>query len=94
VGKELLVNGVNGVFFALITGLAAAWWFDDPLIGTIIAAAMIINLVIAGFAGTAVPIGLTRLGVDPAIASGTFVTTVTDVVGFLAFLGLAALFLV
>ncbi|MDP7669857.1 MAG: magnesium transporter, partial [Alphaproteobacteria bacterium] len=54
----------------------------------------IINLVIAGFAGTAVPLGLTRLGVDPAIASGTFVTTVTDVVGFLAFLGLAALFLV
>jgi magnesium transporter len=94
VGKELLVNGVNGVFFALITGLAAAWWFDDPLMGNIIAAAMIINLVIAGFAGIAVPLGLTRLGVDPAIASGTFVTTVTDVVGFLAFLGLAALFLV
>ena len=94
VGKELLVNGANGVFFAVITGLAAAWWFDDPRMGAIIAAAMIINLVIAGFAGTAIPLGLTRLGVDPAIASGTFVTTVTDVVGFLAFLGLAALFLV
>lgn len=93
VGKELLVNGVNGVFFAIITGLTAAWWFHDPLMGAIIAAAMIINLVIAGLAGTLIPLSLTRIGVDPAIASGTFVTTVTDVVGFLAFLGLAALYL-
>jgi len=94
VGKELLVNGVNGVFFSLITGLSAAWWFNDPPMGAIIATAMIINMVIAGFAGTAIPLCLTRFGVDPAIASGTFVTTVTDVVGFLVFLGLAAMFLV
>lgn len=93
VGKEVLVNSVNGVLFAVIAGLLSWWWFGNALIGSIIAAAMVINLVVAGLAGTAIPIGLTRIGIDPAIASGTFLTTVTDVVGFLAFLGLASLFL-
>ena len=90
VRKELIVGSINGLLFALITGLVAWWWFGDVLIGIIIAAAMIINLIVAALAGAAIPLGLNRLGIDPAIASGTFLTTITDVVGFLAFLGLAA----
>jgi len=65
-------------------------WFGGPELGYVIAAAMVINLVVAGLAGTGIPIILDRMGVDPALASGAFVTTVTDVVGFFAFLGLAA----
>ena len=79
------------MIFALITGFIDRWWFGDEIIGSIIAAAMVINLIVAALAGAAIPLGLNRLGIDPAIASGTFLTTITDVVGFLAFLGLAAL---
>lgn len=93
VGKELLVGVVNGVIFAVLTGLVAWLWFDSPGIGAIIAAAMIVNMIVAGLAGTLVPLGLERLGVDPAVASSVFVTTVTDVVGFFAFLGMAEIFL-
>ena len=93
VRKEVLVSAINGVFFAVLTGIAAGWWFHDAGIGAVIAAAMLVNLVVAGLAGTMIPMGLNRFGVDPAIASGTFLTTVTDVVGFLVFLGLAAFFL-
>lgn len=94
VGKELLVGVVNGVLFAALTGLVAWLWFGSPGIGAIIAAAMIVNMVVAGLAGTLVPLSLGRLGVDPAVASSVFVTTVTDVVGFFAFLGMAAIFLI
>ena len=93
VGKELLVGAVNGVLFAALAGLVAWLWFGSPEIGMIIAAAMIVNMIVAGLAGTLVPLGLERMGVDPAVASSVFVTTVTDVVGFFAFLGLAAIFL-
>jgi len=68
-------------------------WFGSPTLGYVIALAMIINLVVAGLAGTGVPVILEKIGVDPALASGAFVTTVTDVVGFFAFLGLAGVFL-
>ena len=68
-------------------------WFDSPAIGYVIAIAMVVNLVVAGLAGTAIPVLMDRAGVDPALASGTFVTTVTDVVGFFVFLGLGALVL-
>jgi magnesium transporter len=74
-------------------GLVGLFWFGSPLLGAVIAAAMVINLVIAGLAGIAIPVVLDRAGIDPALASGAFVTTVTDVVGFFAFLGLAALVL-
>ena len=94
VGKELVVGSVNGVLFAILTGLVAWLWFQSLAIGLVIGAAMIVNLVAAGLAGTLVPLGLERLGVDPAVASSVFVTTVTDVVGFAAFLGLAAIFLI
>ena len=93
VGKEVLVGGFNGILFAGLMGIVAWLWFASPAIGLVIAAAMVINLLVAGLAGVVIPLGLERTGVDPAVASGVVLTTVTDVVGFLAFLGLAALFL-
>jgi magnesium transporter len=93
VGKEVLVGLFNGLVFAVLTGAVAWLWFGAPAIGAIIAAAMVINMLVAGLSGTLIPLGLERLGVDPAVASSVFLTTVTDVVGFFAFLGLAALFL-
>ncbi len=84
---------MNGLLFAALAGAVAWLSFSSPAIGLVIAAAMIVNMAVAGLAGTLIPIGLERMGVDPAIASSVFVTTVTDVVGFLAFLGLAAAFL-
>ncbi len=88
--KELIVGCFNGVLFALIAGTVAWYWFDDVMLGVVIGLAMVINMVVAALAGTAVPIMLDRVNIDPAIASSVFVTTVTDVVGFFAFLGLAA----
>ena len=93
VGKELLVGLVNGLLFAVLAGGVAWLWFQSWQIGAVIAAAMVINMVVAGLFGTLIPIGLEKLGVDPAVASSVFLTTVTDVIGFLAFLGLAAAFL-
>jgi len=91
--REALVGLINGVIFAVIMGIVGVVWFGTPMLGLVIAVAMVINLVVAGFAGTGVPILLERFGVDPALASGAFVTTVTDVVGFFAFLGLASMWL-
>ena len=91
--KEVTVGGINGVLLAIIAGTLAALWFTDPVIGGVIAIAMVANLVVAGFCGVAIPLALDRLKIDPAIASTVVLTTVTDVVGFFAFLGLAALFL-
>ncbi len=88
--RELLVGIVNGVVFAAIMGLVAAIWFANPILGVVIGAAMIINMIAAGMAGILIPLGLNRMGVDPAVASTAFVTTITDVVGFFGFLGLAA----
>jgi len=91
--REVLVGLVNGLIFAVVMGVVGVLWFGGPELGYVIAAAMVINLVVAGLAGTVIPIILDRMGVDPALASGAFVTTVTDVVGFFAFLGLAAMVL-
>ncbi|SHI65060.1 magnesium transporter [Wenxinia saemankumensis] len=91
--REVAVGLVNGLIFALVMGAIGWAWFGAPMLGVVIAAAMVINLVVAGLAGTAIPVILEKLKVDPALASGAFVTTVTDVVGFFAFLGLAALIL-
>jgi len=89
IGKEVAVGALNGVIFATIVGAVAWAWFGQVAIGAVIAMAMVVNLIAAGFAGVAIPVALSRLGVDPAVASGVFLTTVTDVVGFFAFLGLA-----
>jgi magnesium transporter len=88
--REVLVGLVNGVIFAVVMGIVGVIWFGSPSLGGVLAAAMVINLVVAGLAGTVIPVLLEKMGVDPALASGAFVTTVTDVVGFFAFLGLAA----
>jgi len=91
--REVLVGLTNGIVFAVIMGIVGIAWFGSPALGAVIGAAMVINLVIAGLAGIGVPVVLERIGVDPALASGAFVTTVTDVVGFFAFLGLAGVVL-
>ncbi len=93
VGRECAVGLINGVLFAGLMGAFAWFWFGSDGLGLVIAAAMLINLVAAALAGILVPLTLDELGIDPAVASAVFVTTVTDVLGFFAFLGLAALWL-
>ncbi len=92
--KEVAVGVFNGMLWAAVVALVASFWFSSSSLGFIIGLAMIINLVIAAFAGALIPMALKRFGVDPAIAGGVILTTVTDVVGFVTFLGLATLFLV
>jgi len=91
--REVTIGFINGCLFAVLLGAIAALWFDNYALGAVMAAAMIINLVVAGLAGILIPLTLDRIGVDPAIASGVFLTTVTDVIGFFAFLGLASIVL-
>lgn len=92
--RELTVGFINGMLFAMLIGLMAAAWFSNVPLGLVIATAMIINMVCAALAGILIPLLLAKLDIDPASASSVFVTTVTDVIGFFAFLGLAAIFLV
>ncbi len=92
--KETAVGSLNGAAFALITGALTALWFANPMLGLVIAIAMVINLFAAGLFGAGIPIVLDRYGADPAVASTVFLTTITDVVGFFAFLGLAAILLI
>ncbi len=92
VGRESLVGLLNGLLWAAVIAATASIWFGDIVLGAIIACAMLINLVTAGLTGAGLPIVLRRLRIDPALAGGVLVTTITDVVGFLAFLGLATLF--
>jgi magnesium transporter len=91
--KELAVGAMNGLVFALAVAVVTVLWHKSLSLGIVIAVAMLINLAIAALAGVVIPIVVRRLGVDPAIASGVILTTVTDVVGFFAFLGLATIFL-
>jgi magnesium transporter len=92
--KETLVGTLNGAAFAIIIGILAALWFTSPMLGLVIAMAMVINLFAAGLFGAAIPILLERSGSDPAVASTVLLTTITDVIGFFAFLGLASLLLI
>jgi magnesium transporter len=92
-GKEVLVGLYNGVLFAFLIGAVAWFWTETWTIGAIMAVSMLITLVIAALSGMAIPLLLARTGVDPAVASGVILTTVTDVVAFAVFLGLAALLL-
>lgn len=87
--REMGVGLLNGAIFATLIGLVAGLWFQDPNIGGIIAAAMVINMFVAALGGILIPLLLDKVGADPAVASSVFVTAVTDVVGFFAFLGLA-----
>ena len=90
VKRELAVTAVNGVFWALIAGSISAWWFSDIKLGLIFGSAMIINLIIAALTGALLPLFLRALKIDPALAGGVGLVALTDVVGFLSFLGLAA----
>jgi len=91
--KELAVGFINGISWALVVGAIASLWFSNWMLGVIIAAAIVINLLCAALSGTLIPMLLNRLKIDPALAGGVVLTTVTDVVGFFAFLGLATVFL-
>ncbi len=92
--QEIIVSILNGLIFAVAMGVIAMIWFSDIRLGIVIGLAMIINLLFAGFFGAVIPLGLKRVGVDPAVASSVLLTTVTDVVGFFAFLGLAKIILI
>lgn len=91
--KEALVGSLNGLAFAVIAGCIAGLWFGHIMIGVVIGMAMVINLIVAGLSGASIPIILDRFGSDPAVSSSVLLTTVTDVIGFFAFLGLAGLLL-
>ena len=91
--KEFLVSSLNGIIWAVAVAIVAAIWYQNYGLALIVAVAMVINFIVSALAGVLVPVLLDRIGIDPALASGVALTTVTDVVGFLAILGLAALFL-
>jgi len=91
--REILVGMLNGLVFAVALGIVGMMWFSSPMLGAVIGGALVINMMIAGLAGTVVPVVLDKIGVDPALASGTFVTTTTDVMGFFIFLGTASMVL-
>ncbi|MBM3514112.1 MAG: magnesium transporter [Alphaproteobacteria bacterium] len=87
--KELFVGMINGLLFAAIVGVAAGWWFTDAMLGIVIGVAMFINMTVAGLSGIVIPLLIRKFGSDPADSGGVILTTVTDVVGFFTFLGLA-----
>ena len=91
--KELAVGVLNGITWAIVVSLIAFFWFDDKLLSYIIAAAILVNLIVAALAGATIPMMLHKFKIDPALAGGVVLTTVTDVIGFLAFLGMAAIFI-
>jgi magnesium transporter len=91
--KELAVGSINSIIWALVVAVIAGYWFGDTQLAILIAVALTINLVIAAVTGTMLPLLLDKMGIDPALAGSVLLTTVTDVVGFFAFLGLATVFL-
>ena len=93
IGKEFAVGTINGIIFAVIIGSVASYWFQMPLLGIIIGAAMIINLMVACLSGILIPLILDKTGIDPAIASTVLLTTITDIFGFFVFLGLGSIYL-
>lgn len=93
IAKESLVGVINGLAFAILGGVITWVWFHDPILAVIVSSAMLMNLFVAGFAGVLIPMGLERLKIDPALASSVALTTITDIVGFVLFLGLGTYFL-
>jgi len=91
--KELSVGVVNGILWAIVVAIIAGLWFQNFSLGALLGSAMIINLICAALAGATIPLALDKVGIDPALAGGVLLTTVTDVIGFMAFLGLATIFL-
>lgn len=93
INKEVAVSGLNGIIWSIVIGLITYYWFSDMLLSLIIALAIITNLIVAAFSGAFLPLLLSKLRIDPALAGGVILTTITDVIGFVAFLGLASLFI-
>jgi len=91
--KEIKISIISGIVWAIIVGIASYFWFDQIKISLILSAAMIINLVVASISGFAIPVLMKKVGIDPALAGGVVLTTATDVIGFVSFLGLATIFL-
>jgi len=91
--KEFFIGILNGIIFAIITGIIVQLWFKEINLSILIAVSMILNMIVAGLFGILVPVSLKKFKIDPAIASSVFVTTITDVIGFLSFLGLGAYFI-
>jgi len=91
INKEVAVSGLNGVIWSIVIALVTYYWFADVVLSVVIGLAIIVNLVVAAFSGAFLPLLLTKLKIDPALAGGVILTTITDVIGFVAFLGLAAL---
>ena len=90
VGKEFVIGVLNGIIFAIITAVIVQVWFKQINLSFLIAVSMILNMIVAGLFGILVPVSLKKLNIDPALASSVFVTTITDVIGFLSFLGLGS----
>ena len=91
--KEFIIGVLNGIIFAIITGVIVQFWFKEVNLSILIAVSMILNMIVAGLFGILVPVSLKKFNIDPAIASSVFVTTITDVIGFLSFLGIGSYFL-
>ena len=92
VGKEFLIGILNGIIFAVITAVIVQFWFKQLNLSLLIGVSMILNMIVAGLFGILVPVSLKKLNIDPALASSVFVTTITDVIGFLSFLGLGSIY--
>ena len=90
VGKEFIIGILNGIIFAIITAIIVQLWFKQMNLSLLIAISMVLNMIVAGLFGILVPVSLKKINVDPALASSVFVTTITDVIGFLSFLGLGS----
>ena len=90
VGKEFIIGILNGIIFAIITAVIVHLWFKEINLSLLIAVSMVLNMIVAGLFGILVPVALKKMNIDPALASSVFVTTITDVIGFLSFLGLGS----
>jgi len=91
--KEFKVGGVNGIIWAFVVGIVAFFWFANPMLGVVIGLAILLNIIAAAVAGVFIPVLLDKLKIDPALSGSVILTTVTDIVGFVVFLGLGTLFL-
>ena len=90
--KEFSIGILNGIIFAIISAIVVQFWFNDTTLSLIISISMVLNMIVAGLFGILVPVSLKKMNIDPAISSSVFVTTITDVIGFLSFLGIGAYF--
>ena len=90
--KEFSIGILNGIIFAIISAVVVQLWFNDSTLSLIISISMVLNMIVAGLFGILVPVSLKKMNIDPAISSSVFVTTITDVIGFLSFLGIGAYF--